>query len=118
MSSPPVSFSEEIEEKGHRFSAVFFKLGNAVLVFFYEGDEIKLGTLAAAMPQFEGKMCISSILMGERNTILTKILAERFSNASKGIALVSTHLAEITDVGTSATLIKLTKKLLDKATLK
>lgn len=118
MSAPYGSFSEEIEERDHRFSGVLLKLGNAVLIFFYEGEDVKLGTLAVAMPQFEGETCISSILLGERNMVLTKILAERVSNAFKGIALVSTHLAEISEAETSATLFKLTQKLLGKADLK
>ena len=118
MSTPYVSFCEEIVERDHRFVAVLFKLNNALIVFFYEGESIKLGTLAVAMPQFEGRTCISSILLGERNVVLTKILAERLSNASNGIALVSTHLPEIQETGTSAALFKLTQKLLDKSSLK
>ncbi len=70
------------------------------------------------MPQFEGKTCISSILLGERNMDITKILAERTSNVSRGIALVSTHLAEIRETEQSTTLFKLAKKLLNKAGLK
>lgn len=89
-----------------------------MLVFFYEGKELKLGTLAVAMPQFGGRTFISSILLGERNMDITKILAERFSDASGRIAIVSTHLAEIRETEHSATLFKLAQKLLDKADLK
>jgi hypothetical protein len=55
--------------------------------------------------------------LGERNTVVTKILAERFASAFKGIALVSTHLAEINDTEVGSTLLKLTQKLLDKASV-
>ena len=118
MAEPFESFFEEIEEKGHHFSSVLFKLSNAVLVFFYEGGSVKLGTLAVAMPQFEGGACISSILLGERNMNVTKILAERVSNASKGIVLVSTHLAEVREIEVSSVLFKLTQKILEKASFK
>jgi len=119
MSTPYESFYEEIEERDYKFSAVLFKMSNAVLVFFYEkGGSMRLGTLAVAMPQFGGKTCISSILLGERNMVITRILAERISNAYQGIALVSTHLVEIRETEASSTLLKLTQKLLDKASLK
>jgi hypothetical protein len=115
MSVPYASFSEEIETGDHRFIAILFKLSNALITFIYEGDNMKLGTLAVAMPQFEGKTCISSILLGDRNMVLTKILAERLSNASNGIALVSTNLLEIHEAEISSAIFKLTQKLLDKA---
>ena len=118
MSAQYLSFCEEIENKGRRFTALMFKLGNAVLAFFYEGEDVKLGTLAVAMPQFEGKTCISSILLGERNMDITKILAERVSDATKGIVLVSTHLAEVREIEASSALFMLTQKLLNKAGLK
>jgi hypothetical protein len=90
-----------------------------MVVFFYEGRSLKLGTLAVAMPQFGVGTCISSILLGERNMDITKILAERFSNASKEIALVSTYLPELRETEASAnSLFKLAQKLLDKTGLK
>ena len=119
MSAPYESFIEEIDEHGYQYSSVLFKLSNAVLVFFYEkGRSARLGTLAVAMPQFGGKTCVSSILLGERNMVITKILAERISNAYHGIALVSTHLPEIQGTEASSMLLKLTQKILDKADLK
>ena len=115
MSVPYASFSEEIETGDHRFIAILFKLSNALIAFIYEGDNMKLGTLAVAMPQFEGKTCISSILLGDRNIVLTKILAERLSSASNGIALVSTNLPEIQEAEISSAIFKLIQKLLVKA---
>lgn len=118
MTTPYESFHEEIEERDQRLEAVLLKLSNAVLAFFYEKGNMKLGTLAVAMPRFGEKTCISSILLGERNMVLTRILAERIASVSKGITLVSTHLPEVHEAGTSSALIKLTQKLLDKAGLK
>jgi len=111
------SFYEEIEAQNRKFVAVLFKMENATLVFAFEGKRIKLGTLAIAMPQFGGKTYMSSILLGERNVSLTKILAEQISRAFHGIALVSTHFAEIHNADVSSTILKLVKKLLDKSRL-
>ena len=118
MSNSYVTISEETVEGDYRFTAVLLKLGNALVAFFNEGESTKLGTLAVAMPQFEGKTYISSILLGERNPILTKILAERLSSASSEIALVSTNLPVIEKAETSAAIFKLVQKLLEKARLK
>ncbi len=119
MAAPYESFHEEIEEQNRKFEASLSRLSNAVLVFFYvKGEAIKLGTLAAAMPSFGEGAYISSILLGERNMILTRILAERIASATKGIVLVSTYLPEMQDAETNSTLMKLAQKLLDKSGLK
>ena len=49
---------------------------------------------------------------------ITKILAEHISNTSKEIVLVSTHLTELRELETSATLFKLAQNILDKAGFK
>ncbi len=116
--TPYESFHEEVEEHGHRFEAVLIKLSNAVLVFFYEGGEMKLGTLAAAMPRFSEGNFLSSALLSEKNMVVTRLLAERIANATKGIVLVSTYLPNMKETEASPTLIKLTQKLLDRAGLK
>jgi len=118
MSKSYSSLIEAIEEQNHRFVVVLFEFKNALMVFYYEGEFVKLGTLAVAIPQFEGKTCISSILLGERNAIFTKILAEHLSNAYGGMVLVSTHLPLIKEDRISGVIFKLTKKILDKFLLK
>lgn len=112
------SFSEEIEEKEHKFTATLIKLENAVFAFFNEKGSSKLGTLAAAMPQFDGKICVSSILLGTRNEVITKILAEYTAKTFNGIALVSTHLTDIRESEIGPILLKLAQKLIEKANLK
>ncbi len=119
MSSPYESFTDEIDESGHQYTSVLFRLSNAVMLFFCEkGGDLRLGTFAVAMPQFEGKTYVSSILLGERNMVITKILAERAAYAYRGMALVSTHLPEIFETDASSVLIKLMNKILDKAGMK
>ena len=117
MTAPYESFHEEIEERERRFEAVLIRLSNAVLVFFYKG-EMKLGTLAVAMPRFGEETCISSILLGERNMVITRVLAERVASISKGMTLVSTYLPEMQDAEANSTLMKLNQKLMEKAGLK
>jgi len=118
MAMPYKSFHEEIEDQKRHFEAVLIKLSNATLVFFYEKEEMRLGTLAVAMPSFGERGCISSLLLGEKNMVLTRVLAERVANASNGIALVSTYLPETKEAEASPMLVKLVQRLIDKADLK
>ncbi len=107
-------FSEDAEEKGCNVTVTLLMLENSVMVFFDEQGSMKLGTLAVAMPKLDGQTCISSILMGDRNIVITKILAERFSNAFNCISLISTHLANIRGGKAGSILLKLTQRLIDK----
>jgi hypothetical protein len=109
------SFSASVDSGKHEFQATLFKLENAVLVFFYSAKTMKLGTLALALPQFAGKSYLSSILLGDRNHVITKILAGRIAQKYSEIALVSTHLPEIQEANVSSILFKLAEKLLDTA---
>jgi hypothetical protein len=108
-------FRGEIEENGYKLSATLLRLDNSVMAFFDEKGSIKLGTLAIAMPQPGGKTYLSSILLGDRNIVTTKILAGHFSNAFNCISLVSTHLAHIEERRGGSLLLKLAQKLVDKA---
>ncbi|MDQ1279806.1 MAG: hypothetical protein QG670_1068 [Thermoproteota archaeon] len=109
------SFTAEIEEREFKFTASLIKLENAVFIFFDNKGNSKLGTLSIAMPQFDGKTCISSIILGTRNEVLTKILAEYFAKTFNSIALVSTHFTEISESKVSSILLKLAEKLSEKA---
>lgn len=71
---------------------------------------MKLGTLAVSMPQLSGPSHMSSVLLGGRNMIITKLLADHFSKSFNSLALVSTHLAKISGSDASI-LINLAKKL-------
>jgi len=109
------SFSEEIEENDRKLSGTMIKIENATMAFFDEKGSLKLGTLAVAMPQFEGKTCVSSILLGDRNQVITKVLAEYLARTFNGIVLVSTHLAEARESEIGPALLKLAQKLVEKA---
>ena len=108
-------FSEETEERGYRLTATLLRLENSVMAFFDEKGSMKLGTLAVAMPKLGSQTYISSVLLGDRNIVITKILAGRFSNAFNRIALVSTHLADIREREVGSLLLRLAQSLIDKA---
>ena len=107
------TFSEEIKEGDYSFTVTLFEVENAAIVLFNEKGRMRLGTLAVAMPRFEGGPCISSVLLGERNMIITKVLAERLSAHFNRIVLVSTHLKEVKEDVMGSVLMRLTQRLLD-----
>jgi hypothetical protein len=98
-----------------KFTAKLFEVENAVIAFFDEEGSIKLGTLTIAIPQFSGDSGISSVLLGNRNALITKVLAEQLVKAFNKIALVSSHLTIIQENRINTLLIRLAKKLCDKA---
>lgn len=116
MSYPKI-IKEEIAEGDRRLSASMIRLENALLVLFDEQGQARLGTLAVALPsQLEVREpSVSSVLLGDRNMILTKLLAERLASAFGRMVLVSTHFEEIRDIGVSRLLLKLAGKLAEKA---
>lgn len=108
-------YEEESGDGERRITVTLHRIDNAVVAFYDEKDSMKLGTLAIAMPQFNGQRHISSTLIGERNTIVTQILAEQLSKAFNAIAVVSTHFPEMKGGPSGRALIALTQKLIAKA---
>ncbi len=107
-------FNEEMTKGAYQITATLIRLENSVLAFFDEKGSMRLGTLAVAMPKLSGQTNISSVLLGDRNTVITKILAGCFSNAFNCIALISTHLTDI-KASEGPLLLKLAQRLIDKA---
>ena len=99
-----------------KFSVTLIEIENAVLAFYTATDSPKLGTLAIAIPQPRGQPSVSSTLLGERNSIVTKILAERLSQNFSKITLASTHLDEITDNHSGRVLLHLTQQICTQET--
>lgn len=108
-------FSEEMEEGEFKLTATLLILENSVMVFFDEKGSMKLGTLAIAIPKFGSQTFMSSVLLGDKNVVITKILAGRFSTAFNRIALVSTHLVGVTEREVGLLLSNLAKKIIEKA---
>ncbi|MBS7644092.1 hypothetical protein KEJ26_05930 [Candidatus Bathyarchaeota archaeon] len=108
----PKFTAEQIKENGHAFHVFFLEVENAVFVFF--GEEPKLGTFSVALPPRGEGPTTSSVLLGDRNTIVTRILAERLATAFGKMVLVSTYLKKISEGEGGPVLLKLAQKLLEK----
>jgi hypothetical protein len=106
---------EELRENGKLFLALSLETGNANILFLSEGED-RLGTLAVAMPQAQRMLGppLSSILLGERNTLTARLLAEQLAKRTERIALVSVFAKTLTEREASAVFLKLFEKTLQK----
>lgn len=96
-----------------RFLAIFIETKNAVLVMLSEAED-QLGTLAASVPPTTGiriQPLPSSVLLGDRNTITARMLAERLAAKTGKIGLVSVHLKTISETEANPLLMKLFEKV-------
>ncbi|MEM1606547.1 MAG: proteasome assembly chaperone 4 family protein [Candidatus Bathyarchaeia archaeon] len=107
-------FHEETVEEGRRLSATVIELGNSYIVLLSEGDEENLGTLAVSIPsRLElSRLPLSSILLGERNTITARLIAERLAAFTNKIVLVSTFLKTINEVKAGQVFLRLLEKIM------
>jgi len=106
---------EEIREKDRLFLSTYLEMKNTGLILLSEGED-RLGTLAVAVPQ-RGEMLgppLSSILLGDRNIMIARILAERLAKRMTKIALVSVFTKTITEKEVGPILIKLVEKTIGK----
>jgi len=88
---------EEVKEEEASFSAIYIEMGNACMILFSEAED-NLGTLAVSLPQREGFVGppLSSILLGDRNTLVARLVAERVAHDTRKMTLVSVY-AKATD---------------------
>jgi len=105
-----------LEAEGKRLSACLIRLENASIVLLDDKENIRLGTLAAAVPEYEGKHVVASVLLGERNAVGTRVLAERVSAELGGIALVSVNAEPLAGVASLHPLMALTMAISEEAT--
>ena len=104
---------EELSEKNMRFFAIYIETKNAVLVFLSEAED-QLGTLAASVPpatELSVQPLLSSVLLGDRNTVMARMLAERLATKTGKIGLVSVHLRTVGETEATPVLIKLFEKV-------
>jgi len=106
---------EEVKEQESSFSAVYIEMENASILFLSEGED-HLGTLAVSIPQREHFIGppLSSILFGDRNTMVTRLLAERVAHESKKMTLVSVYLKTLDEKRVGPILLKLLDKVMRK----
>jgi hypothetical protein len=102
---------EKIVKRDTAFLAIYLETKNASLVLLSEGED-QLGTLAVALPQPK-KMVgppLSSVLLGDRNMIIARVLAERLAGKTKKIALVSVFSKTVSEKEAGAIFLKLVEK--------
>ena len=106
---------EEIVERETTFFAVYIETKNANQLFLSEGED-KLGTLAVAIPQPEKLVGspLSSILLGDRNMMIARVLAELLAQKTKKIGLVSVFTKSVSEQEAAPILRKLMEKTLKK----
>jgi len=106
---------EEMREKDRLFLSTYLEMENASLILLSEGED-RLGTLAVGVPQ-KGELLgppLSSVLLGDRNTMIARILAERLAKRMTKIALVSVFTKTVTEKEVGPIFLKLVEKTIGK----
>ncbi len=106
---------DEIIEQNVRFLAVYMETKNACLILLSENED-KLGTLAIAVPKPRDLIgpASSSILLGDKNAISTRMFAEYLASKKGKIALVSIYLETIDEMRAQSILMRLIEKVVHR----
>ena len=106
---------EELVEGETTFFATYLETENASFMMMSEAGD-RLGTLAVALPQQQKLVGppISSILLGDRNTMVTRVLAELLAQQTKRIGLASVFIKSVSEQEAAPILRKLLEKTLKK----
>ena len=104
---------EELEDHGSSFKSLLLKMDNANFLLLSEGAD-QLGTLAVAIPQPEKMIgpSTSSVLLGERNMVTARILAEQLAGLTRKISLVSLYVKSLSERDAGAIMLRLLRKTL------
>jgi hypothetical protein len=104
---------EEMKQNDTLFLALRLETKNANIILLSEGED-NLGTLAVAVPQKQKLLGppISSVLLGDRNTILARILAENLAQKTGKLALTSVYAKTIIEKDGGPIFLKLFEKTL------
>jgi len=102
---------EEIKQNETTFCALRLETRNADLLLLSEGED-QLGTLAVALPPTERLLGppVSSILLGDRNALTARLLAERLAQKTGKIALASVYAKTTGERDAGAVFLKLFEK--------
>ena len=106
---------EELKEDDTVYSAVLIEVKNAYIVLLSEAEE-NLGTLAVSLPQKPemSSLPLSSILLGERNTTIARLVAERLVGSVHKMVLVSVYVRSLDERKATRVFLKLLEKILKK----
>ena len=106
---------DEIVEGATSFFAVYIETENANHLFLSESED-RLGTLAVAIPQQQKLLGppLSSVLLGDRNMMIARVLAELLAQKTSKIGLVSVFIKSINEQEAAPILRRLLEKTLKK----
>ena len=106
---------EEIVEQDTRFLAVYIEARNSCWVMLSEKED-KMGTLALAVPNPKGLVGLvtSQTLLGERNAISARMLAEYIASKKEKITMVSVYLEKLNEIQAQKIFMNLIKKVFIK----
>jgi len=106
---------EEIKEDQTVFVALRLETRNANLLLMSEQED-QLGTLAVSIPQTQKipGPPLSSILLGDRNIMVTRLLAERLAEKTGKIALTSIFAKTISEKDAGPVFLRLFEKIVGK----
>ena len=106
---------EELVEQEITFLATYIETENASIVMMSESED-RLGTLAVAIPQQQNLASppLSSILLGDRNMMVARVLAELLCQQTKKIGLASIFIKSVREQEAAPILRKLLDKTLKK----
>lgn len=102
---------EEIKENETLFLALRLETKNSNIILLSEGED-QLGTLAVALPQAQKMLGppLSSVLLGDRNIFVARMLAERLAAKTGKIALASIFTKTLAEKEAGPIFIKLFEK--------
>ena len=113
--TPARIIRRSVEALGTKFSAIHIDARNACVVFLSEGED-SLGTVAVSMPR--GRLMLtqplSSVLLGDRNATLARLIAERTAAKTGKLTLISVYLRNVDEGRAGPILLKLLDKVMRK----
>jgi hypothetical protein len=106
---------EEIKQDETTLCALRVETKNANFLLLSEGED-QLGTLAVAMPPKEKMLgpAVSSVLLGDKNAIFARLLAERLAQKTGKIGLASIFAGTISDRNAGTVFLQLLEKTFAK----
>ena len=104
----------EMKQNETLFVGLRVETKNANIVMLSEGED-QLGTLAVGVPQKERMLVppMSSVLLGDRNVIVARLLAERLAEKTGKIALASVFAKTVAEKDVGSVFLKLFDKTLE-----
>ncbi len=104
---------EEITEHDTRFLAVYVEAKNSCLILLSENQD-KLGTLAIAVPNLKDPAgpVSSSVLVGDKHMISSRMFAEYVAAKKGKIAMVSVYLEKLSELEAQSFFKRLIEKVL------